>query len=658
MDMSSYILQVKEAIFNQIRRNFGDGDLSPESIVLEKPPSADLGDFAVGCFELSKKMKKSPVAIACALAKDFPLNPLIESVSAVGPYINLKMERRTFAETICRTILERKKEFGRNESGKGKKVMVEYSSPNTNKPLHIGHVRNNLIGMALSNVIAFCGYEVIKANLINDRGIHICKSMLAYRKWGKGVTPKSSGKKGDHLVGEFYVRFDEALKREKAEFLKKRGVEPGQLGEEALKALKQKMKECKDKEEKERIRKEIQSSKQREEAMEQEFLEQSSLYQESMEMLRQWENGDPAVRELWNEMNDWVMEGFQETYELLGCSFDKIYRESETYTLGKEHVEQGVTKGIFERKEDGSIWIGANLLAERFPDEFKGIPLKDKLLLRADGTSVYITQDIGTAILKAEDFRMEQSIYVVASEQALHFKLLFSILKLLGFSWAQGCYHLAYGMVTLPHGMGKIKSREGTAVDADDLVEEMKNRALEKMREEGLRVPEEKMDETALSVALAALKVFILQVSVEKDIQFDPRQTIDFKGDTGPAIQYSYARIKSIFRKAQEQGIPVPDEKTEIDYTLLGSPEEYELVRHLYEFPEIVLATHRTFNIGLLVNYLLALTRLYATAYTLHPVLKAENEALQQARMSLAQATAQTLENGMRLLGASVPESM
>ena len=243
MDMSSYILQVKQAIFNQIRQNFDSGDLSPETMALEKPPSAELGDFAVGCFELSKKMKKSPVAIASALAKDFPSNPLIESVSAVGPYINLKMERGSFVETICRTVLERKKEFGRNETGKGKRVMVEYSSPNTNKPLHIGHVRNNLIGMALSNIIAFCGYEVIKANLINDRGIHICKSMLAYRKWGNGVTPKSSRKKGDHLVGEFYVRFDEELKRERASFLKEKGIDPGRFGEENLKALKQKMKE-------------------------------------------------------------------------------------------------------------------------------------------------------------------------------------------------------------------------------------------------------------------------------------------------------------------------------------------------------------------------------------------------------------------------------
>jgi arginyl-tRNA synthetase len=328
--------------------------------------------------------------------------------------------------------------------------------------------------------------------------------------------------------------------------------------------------------------------------------------------------------------------------------------------LGREHVEKGVKAGVFYQKEDGSIWVSAPKLQEKSPEAFKGIVLKDKLLLRSDGTSVYITQDIGTAILKAQDFPLEHSIYVVASEQILHFKTLFSILKMLGFPWAEGCYHVAYGMVTLPHGMGKIKSREGTAVDADELVAEMAERAKQKMTEENLRVPEDKVDKASLEIALAALKVFILQVSTEKDIQFDPTQTIDFRGDTGPAIQYSYARICSIFRKAAEQKIklPTPKRREKIRYGLLDSAEEFALIRQLYDFPDIIVAAWRTYNISLLVNYLLTLTQLYASAYAVHPVLKAESKELREARLVLAQATAQVIKNGMTLLGASVLESM
>ena len=649
--------EIKKALAQSCAANFSGNDFSSDEFKLEKPPAMEMGEFAVACFPFARKCRKNPAQIASAIAAGFPETPGVLAINAAGPYLNIKLDQGRFIRELCENIRQDGQQYGRGELGKGQKVMIEYSSPNTNKPLHIGHIRNNLIGMALANIYQFCGFEVIKANLINDRGIHICKSMLAYQKWGDNATPKTSGEKGDHFVGRFYVAFENALKTEREQYAAQRGIDLENFAREHLKAIKQQIAECQDKEQKKCLKKQLAAANAQAENFEQEFLQQSQYYQEAMDLLRRWEEGDPQVRELWQRMNDWVIAGFGETYRVLGCQFDKIYRESETYTLGRQHVEKGRDQDIFYQKEDGSIWVAAAKLQQTAPAAFKGIALKDKLLLRGDGTSVYITQDIGTAILKMTDFDLDQSLYVVASEQNLHFKILFALLRLSGYHWAEHCRHVAYGMVTLPKGMGKIKSREGTAVDADDLVAEMTARAREKMQEQELRVPEAQVEDTALAIALAALKVFVLQVSLEKDIQFDPGKTIEFSGDTGPAIQYSYARIRSLFRKAQAKGITWPD-SAPIAYELLTAPEEFALARLLYEFPETVVSTCQTHNIGLLVAYLLNLTKLYASNYTRHPVLKAESQELCSARLALAKVTAQVIHNGMLLLGASVPEWM
>lgn len=651
-----YLQEIKKEIHSHILKQFPSLSLKEQDIRLERPPQPEWGEFAFGCFPLSKETKKKPVEIAQSLAEGFSSHPCIESLNANGPYLNIKIKKSSFSQIVCKEIFAQKNHFGSNSLGQGKALMIEYSSPNTNKPLHIGHVRNNLLGMALANLLEFCGYNVIKANLINDRGIHICKSMLAYQNWGNNVTPEQEGIKGDHLVGKFYVQFETALKKEQEEYASSQGVDLSLFSKPYLQGLKDKIKETKDKPEKERLQKEYQNLNERAEKWEQEFLENSKLYSQAMEMLRLWEKEDPEIRALWSKMNSWVMKGFEETYQKLGCKFDKIYRESETYSLGKEHVEKGLKEGAFYRKEDGSIWVSAEKLQQISPDAFKGIPLKDKLLLRADGTSVYITQDIGTAILKASDYPLDKSLYVVASEQNLHFKTLFAIMKLLRFSWADGCYHAAYGMVTLPKGMGKIKSREGTAVDADDLIAEMTQRAKSKMKEENLRVEEDKLEETALDIALAALKIFILQVYPDKDIQFDPHKVIEFTGDTGPAIQYSYARICSIFRKAKEQNKEWKEDQL-FAYDLL-SQQEFSLIQDLSEFPQIIATAGESYNISLIANYLLNITRKYASIYAAYPVLKAESEQLRDARFALAKATAQVIQNGMSLLGANVPESM
>lgn len=656
--LNQYVAHLKQKLAASVRQNFPDCACEDGEITLEKPPNLDLGEFAYPCFPLAKKLKKNPAQVAANLAQALTADDYILAAQAAGPYLNIRVRPDRFIRSVCESVMAQQENFGRNEIGKGQKALVEYSSPNTNKPLHIGHVRNNLIGMALSNLLEFSGFQVIKANLINDRGIHICKTMLAYQKWGEGKTPKSAGVKGDHMVGSFYVRFEEALKNERLQYAQQHNVDTGKFSKDYEKTLREKMRACQDAGEKQKLQKELQTIAQEEEQFDQDFLAHSELYTEAMDMLRAWEQGDKEVHALWKKMNNWVIEGFQETYATLGCRFDKLYFESGTYSLGRQHVADGLKKNVFYQKEDGSIWVSASKLQETSPGAFAGVPLKDKLLLRADGTSVYITQDIGTAILKYQDFAPEYSIYVVADEQNLHFKTLFAILKMLGFAWAERCYHLAYGMVILPHGMGKIKSREGTAVDADALIAEMVQRTKEIMQEGKVYVPAEKMDETALDIALAALKVFILQVSVEKNIQYDPRQTINFTGDTGPAIQYSHARICSMLSKAASDYNVVLEQLQSIDYGLLISAAEYALVREISDFPEMVQAAAKAYNVSLVANYLLSLTKAYAKVYAACTVLKAENEALRNARLMLAKATAQVIKNGMALLGVKVPESM
>jgi arginyl-tRNA synthetase len=512
--------------------------------------------------------------------------------------------------------------------------MVEYSAPNTNKPLHLGHVRNNAIGMSVTNLLAAGGHKPIPVNLVNDRGIHISKSMVAYRRWGGGETPESVGEKGDHLVGRYYVRFDQALREERDAFTAREGIDP--------KAL--------DREERDRV--------------EEEFLAASPLMAEAKETLRLWEEGDDATRRLWETMNGWVYDGFRKTYERLGCRFDRWYFESETWELGRREIERGVEQGLFYRREDGSVW--AKLEAEG---------LKDKLLLRSDGTSVYITQDIGTAMRKYADYEMDRSLYVVGQEQVLHFKNLFAILGLLGHDWANECRHLSYGHVTLPRGMGKLKSREGTKVDADDLLDVLHEDARKRIIEGGYCGEDQaRIEATAEAIAQGALKVYLLQVSNEKNIIFDPAERMSFEGDTGPAIQYSHARICGIVRKGVERRlidetelIPADDaapgvyaavRPENVDYAKLTSAEERDLVLRLLDLPLVIAIGCRQLAAAPIANYLLDLTRSYARFYHAHRVLDAEDAETRKARLQLSLCAAQVLRRGLTILTVQAPDRM
>ncbi|MDO5524032.1 MAG: arginine--tRNA ligase, partial [Bacteroidia bacterium] len=479
--------------------------------------------------------------------------------------------------------------------------MVEYSSPNTNKPLHLGHIRNNLLGHSLCEVLAANGKRVVKTNIVNDRGIHICKSMLAWQKWGNEETPQTSGKKGDHLIGEYYVLFDQKYKAELAE-LQSKGLTKEQAEEK------------------------------------------SELMQEAREMLRQWEANDAQTVNLWKMMNGWVYAGFDETYDKLGVSFDKIYYESQTYLAGKDEVLRGVDEGIFSRREDGSVW--ADLTNEG---------LDEKILLRSDGTSVYMTQDIGTAKLRFDDYPINTMIYVVGNEQNYHFQVLSILLDKLGFEFGKGLVHFSYGMVELPEG--KMKSREGTVVDADDLMQEMIATARETSQELGKLdgISAEEAEHIAQMVGLGALKYFILKVDPKKNMTFNPKESIDFNGNTGPFIQYTHARIKSVLRKAEEQGISVP-ESLEPDIAL--SEKEESLVQLLAEFESVVKQAGTEYNVSLIGNYVYDLAKEFNQFYHESPMLREENQALRAFRLLLSKNIALTIKKGMKLFGIEVPERM
>ncbi|MFG6391636.1 MAG: arginine--tRNA ligase, partial [Candidatus Amulumruptor sp.] len=478
-------------------------------------------------------------------------------------------------------------------------VMVEYSSPNTNKPLHLGHLRNILLGYSLSSILKACGNRVVKTNIVNDRGIHICKSMLAWQKWGEGATPESTGKKGDHLIGDFYVAFDKHYKAEVKELMAK-----GMTQEEAEAA--------------------------------------SPLMLEAREMLRKWEQKDPEVRALWEMMNQWVYAGFDATYERMGVDFDKIYYESNTYLEGKDKVLEGLEKGIMYRKEDGSVW--ADLTADG---------LDHKLLLRKDGTSVYMTQDIGTAKLRYQDYPIDKMIYVVGNEQNYHFQVLSLLLDKLGFKWGKDLVHFSYGMVELPEG--KMKSREGTVVDADDLMDEMVQTARSVSAELGKLdgcTPEE-IDEITETVGLGALKYFLLKVDPRKNMTFNPKESIDFNGNTGPFIQYTYARIRSVLRKADEAGM------RGVDFSaVIPGEKEVTLIRRLADFPSVVKEAGRSYSPALIANYVYDLVKEYNQFYHDCSILKEEDAAVRSMRLELSAVTADVIRRGMGLLGIKVPERM
>lgn len=582
-------LAAVKALYNQ--------ELPENQISLQDTRPEFEGQLTIVVFPIVRFSKKSPEITANELGAYLQENVAdITGFNVIKGFLNLSISEAYWLNLFNNEVL--KPDFGLIPSS-GKKVMVEYSSPNTNKPLHLGHVRNNLLGYSVSELLKANGAEVFKVNLVNDRGIHICKSMLAWQKWSNGETPESSGIKGDHLVGKYYVIFDKEYKKE-IDTLK----EAGQTEDEAKK--------------------------------------NAPLIKEAQAMLLAWENGDPEVKDLWSKMNGWVYDGFAVTYKNLGVDFDKYYYESNTYLLGKDTVEEGLAKGVFFKKEDGSVWID---LTEDGLDQ--------KLVLRADGTSVYITQDLGTAQMKYDDFAMDESIYVVGNEQDYHFKVLFLILQKLGKTWATGLHHLSYGMVDLPNG--KMKSREGTVVDADDLVKEMIETAKQKTEALGKinDFSEEEKETLYHNIGLGALKYFLLKVEPKKRLLFDPAESIDFQGNTGPFIQYTHARIKSLLSKAGYSAAAT----TAADLSI--SKTELEMIMLLAKYPNEIAIAARGFSPASLANYLYEVAKMFNKFYhEVPPIIKEEDAAMRQLRLNLSAVVAHILKAGMRLLGITVPERM
>ena len=586
------------------------GQEVPEKMVqLQKTKKEFEGHLTLVVFPFLKMSKKGPEQTAQEIGEYLKANdPAVAAFNVIKGFLNLTIASATWIELL--NEIQADEQYGLVQvTDASPLVMIEYSSPNTNKPLHLGHVRNNLLGNALANIVAANGNKVVKTNIVNDRGIHICKSMLAWKKYGNGETPETSGKKGDHLVGDYYVSFDKHYKAEVKELMAKFTAQ-GMNDDEA---------------------------KAKAEA-------ESPLMQEAREMLVKWEAGDPEVRGLWEMMNNWVYAGFDETYKKMGVSFDKIYYESNTYLEGKEKVMEGLEKGFFYKKEDGSV--GADLTAEG---------LDHKLLLRGDGTSVYMTQDIGTAKLRFADYPINKMIYVVGNEQNYHFQVLSILLDKLGFEWGKSLVHFSYGMVELPEG--KMKSREGTVVDADDLMEEMIATAKETSQELGKLdgLTQEEADDIARIVGLGALKYFILKVDARKNMTFNPKESIDFNGNTGPFIQYTYARIQSVLRKAAESGIVIPEQ---IPAGIELSEKEEGLIQMVADFAAVVKQAGEDYSPSIIANYTYDLVKEYNQFYHDYSILREENEAVKVFRIALSANVAKVVRLGMNLLGIEVPSRM
>ena len=589
---------ISEAVANAVKELYGV-ETPADKIAPQATRKEFEGNVTVVVFPWVKAARKSPEAVGAEIGEWLVKNePAVEKYNVVKGFLNITISPR-FWNSVLAHIAETPR-YGITEvTDESPLVMVEYSSPNTNKPLHLGHIRNNLLGYSLSEILKACGNRVVKTNIVNDRGIHICKSMLAWQKWGDGVTPESSGKKGDHLIGDFYVLFDKHFKAEVKELM-----EQGMTEDEAKAA--------------------------------------SPLMKEAREMLVKWEQKDPEIRGLWEKMNNWVYAGFDETYKRMGVDFDKIYYESETYLEGKEKVLEGLEAGKMYRREDGSVWA-----------DLTGEGLDHKLLLRSDGTSVYMTQDIGTAKLRFQDYPIDKMIYVVGNEQNYHFQVLSILLDRLGFKWGKDLVHFSYGMVELPEG--KMKSREGTVVDADDLMDDMVATARSVSAELGKLDGMTDEETAAISemVGLGALKYFLLKVDPRKNITFNPKESIDFNGNTGPFIQYTYARIRSVLRKAKEEGMAITD------YSEVTPGErEITLIQALADFHSVVAAAGQSYSPALIANYVYDLVKLYNQFYHDCSILKESDAAVRSLRLTLSEQTARVVETGMRLLGISVPERM
>lgn len=591
--------QLQTAVCNALNTLYNIEAL-PQNVIFQETKKEFDGDITLVVFPYVKQARKSPEMVANELGSALQQSvPEVAAFNVVKGFLNISIADNYWSQFVSQRVGD--SIFGLSiPAPDAKPIVVEYSSPNTNKPLHLGHIRNNLLGWSVSELLAASGHNVKKVNLVNDRGIHICKSMLAWLRFGNGETPESSGMKGDHLVGKYYVEFDKHYKEEIAQL-----VNNGMEEEEAKK--------------------------------------QAPLMQEAQNMLKRWEEGDKEVRDLWTRMNGWVYAGFDETYRKMGVGFDKVYYESNTYLLGKELVQKGLDMGVLFRKDDGSVWC--DLTADG---------LDQKLLLRKDGTSVYMTQDLGTALLRHGDFGAEQLIYVVGNEQDYHFKVLRLILGKLGFDWAQKVYHLSYGMVELPNG--KMKSREGTVVDADDLIEEMEHTAEEMCRDHGKNddMSEDQLKELYHVLALGALKYFILKVDPTKNMLFNPAESIDFNGNTGPFIQYTHARIRSIVRKGEEQGVNLNQQVSPATLT----DKERTVIKTLYNLPDIIQSAAQNYSPAMIANYAFELAKNFNSFYQDTPILRESDNTLKTFRVQLCAVVAQALKNTMKILGIEVPERM
>jgi arginyl-tRNA synthetase len=590
--------QLKDVIIAGVEQLYGAAPAESQ-ITLQKTKKEFVGDWTLVTFPLLKLSRKNPAQTAQEIGDYLKANvSIVADVNVINGFLNIVLQQGSWIDTLQK--IDQDAAYGTQPvTDASPLVMIEYSSPNTNKPLHLGHIRNNLLGYSLAEIMKANGYKVVKTNIVNDRGIHICKSMLAWQKFGNGATPASVGKKGDHLVGDYYVAFDKAYKAEIKELMAQ-----GMREDDAKK--------------------------------------NAPLMLEAQEMLRKWEAGDKEVRTLWETMNQWVYTGFDETYQRMGVNFDKIYYESDTYLVGKEKVNEGLEKGLFFTKEDGSVWA-----------DMTDQGLDQKLLLRADGTSVYMTQDIGTASLRFQDFPINKMIYVVGNEQNYHFQVLSILLDRLGFEWGKDLVHFSYGMVELPEG--KMKSREGTVVDADDLMDEMVGTATEISKELGKLdgLSEAEIAEICTMIGLGSLKYFILKVDPRKNMTFNPKESIDFNGNTGSFIQYAHARIQSVLRKAAEMGYGSEDFQG-----ISLNDKEIALISALASFPEVVKQAGKEYSPSLIANYTYDLVKEYNQFYHDYSILKEEDAAVRSMRIALSRNVAKVIKQAMALLGIGVPDKM